>query len=202
MRTGSIELGIRDEHVNPSDHIAYLWETPEEFTEGIGFLESGLRGTDHCVIFGHDEANEKVYEILGSRGFDIDALQAAGRLTILSGQAAGHSMLNEIGSVFQGAIARGASLIRLLGNIGWGRPDWPVEHDILAFEANVTGAAKEFPCVVVCMYDVRALPSPVIIHGAFETHPLTICGNILRENPYYRRVDEFIASLPRDIPER
>ena len=130
----------------------------------------------------------------------MDARQAAGRLTILGGQHAGDLMLGEIGGVFQAAIERGAPLIRLLGNIGWGRPDWPREHDILTFEAKVTGAAKSFPCVIMCMHDVRSPPSPIVIHGAFETHPLTICGNILRENPYYRRLDEFLACLPDDIP--
>jgi len=186
MKTGTIELGIRDEKVNPCDHIALLWESPEEFAEGVGFLEMGLRGTDHCVIFGHEEANQKINEILTEHGFDIDALQAAGRLTVLGGRDAGDLMLAEIGGVFEAAVSRGAPLIRLLGNIGWGRPDWPGEPDILAFEAKVTGAAKSFPCVITCMYDVRTLPSRVVIHGAFETHPLTICGNVLRENPLYR----------------
>ncbi len=45
------------------------------------------------------------------------------------------------------------------------------------------------------MYDVRALPGRVIVHGAFETHPLTICGNMRRENPHYVQFDEFIKRL-------
>jgi len=28
-----------------------------------------------------------------------------------------------------------------------------------------------------------------------ETHPLTICGNVLRENPYYVGVDTFLARM-------
>jgi hypothetical protein len=100
-------------------------------------------------------------------------------------------MLSSIGACFQRAVDSGCTLIRLLGNIGWGHPDWPGQDDILAFEAKVTGAAKAFPCVVVCMYDVEALPGKVMVHGAFETHPLTFCGNLLRQNPYYVGVHEF-----------
>jgi hypothetical protein len=45
------------------------------------------------------------------------------------------------------------------------------------------------------MYDVASLSGGVMMHGAFETHPLTISRNVLRENPYYVKVDEFLASL-------
>lgn len=49
------------------------------------------------------------------------------------------------------------------------------------------------------MYDVRNLPGRVIVHGAFETHPLTICGNMLRENPYYVKFEAFLERLgPKD----
>ena len=104
-------------------------------------------------------------------------------------------MLSNIGATFTEAVAAGAKMIRLLGNIGWGREGWPNENDILEFEARVTGAAKAFPCVVVCMYDVRALPGRVMVHGAFETHPLTFCGNVMRQNTHYVDVDQFLTRL-------
>ena len=66
----------------------------------------------------------------------------------------------------------------------------------VAGDAKVTGAAKLFPSVIVCMYDVNRLPGNVIVHGAYETHPLTFCRNVIRENPYYVGFEEFIASLP------
>ncbi|MCA1621940.1 MAG: MEDS domain-containing protein [Acidobacteria bacterium] len=195
MKKREIALGIRDEKLSLGDHVAYFWKTEKEFAEGVHFLEVGLRGEDHCVVFGYEEANEKVCGVLSGRGFDVSDLEAAGRLTILSGESDGDVMLANIGACFAAALERGARLIRLLGNIGWGRPNWPAEIDILAFEAQVTGAAKAFPSVIVCMYDVKSLSGNIIVHGAYETHPLTFCRNVLRENPYYVEFDEFIASL-------
>jgi hypothetical protein len=191
-----IDLGINDERLSPGDHVAYFWQTEQEFSDGVKFLEVGLRGRDHCVIFGYEEANEKVCGVLDGRGFNVDRLQAAGRLTVLGGEADADLMLSNIGASFSTALERGAKLIRLLGNIGWGRENWPSEKDILAFEAKVTGAAKLFPSVIMCMYDVNRLPGNVIVHGAYETHPLTFCRNLMRENPYYVEFEEFIASLP------
>jgi hypothetical protein len=190
-----IDLGINGERLSPGDHVAYFWQTEQEFSDGVKFLEVGLRGQDHCVIFGHEEANEKVCGVLDGHGFNVDSLRAAGRLTVLGGEADADLMLSNIGASFSAALERGAKLIRLLGNIGWGRENWPSEKDILAFEAKVTGAAKLFPSVIVCMYDVNNLPGNVIVHGAYETHPLTFCRNLIRENPYYVGFEEFMASL-------
>lgn len=195
-----ITLGIpgTDTFVHECDHIAYFWETEDEFKNAIGFLESGLRTEDHCVVFGYDDANERVLAILRERGIEVERLVANGRLSVLTAESTGDETLRKIGATFQRAVDGGAPLIRLLGNIGWHRPKWPNEADILAFEAKVTAAAKAFPCVVICMYDVKALSGKVIMRGGIETHPLTIRGNLVRENPLYVTVEEFLKKLEAD----
>jgi hypothetical protein len=193
-----VPMGIRNEEVEVGAHVAYFWENDAEFNEGVQFLQTGINAGDFCVIFGHDEANARVCARLKEVGTDCAVLQRENRLAILSGHSDADAMLGTIGETFSKAVQGGAKLIRLLGNIGWGRDAWPSERDILEFEGKVTAAAQRFPCVIVCMYDVRALPGRVIVHGAFETHPLTICGNMLRENPYYVEFDEFLRRLDRD----
>lgn len=187
-----VQLGTRDETVAVGDHIAYVWESPAEFVEAVGFLQRGIRDGDHCVIFGHDDANEEVLRVLTQMGFDTPHLEESGRLTILGGKARGDMMLDEIGAAFQRATDAGAPLIRLLGNIGWSQPGWPEDNDILVFEAKVTGAARLFPSVVMCMYDAKSLSGSVMLHGCFETHPLVITGNVLRQNPYYVQIEEYL----------
>jgi MEDS: MEthanogen/methylotroph, DcmR Sensory domain len=122
MGKGEIELGIRGERVSSGDHIAYFWQNEGEFAEGVKFIETGLRGEDHCVLFGYEEANDRVCSVLSERGFDVGALEAAGRLTLLGGESDGDLMLSNIAASFAAPLKRGAKLIRLLGNIGWGRP--------------------------------------------------------------------------------
>jgi hypothetical protein len=198
---GDIELGLRGERVRLGDHIAYFWEKEQEFEEAVKFLILGIRQGEHAVVFGHDDANEKVLGILRRSGLDIAHLQASNRLSVIGGGPSGDKMLGGIGEKFQQAVKGGSSCIRLLGNIGWSKPGWPDELDILAFEAKVTGAAKQFPCVVMCMYDVRHLSGTVMVHGAYETHPLTFCGNVLRENPHYVEVGQYLQRL-EDLEDR
>ena len=192
---GTVELGLRGERVKLGDHIAYFWEKEREFDEAVKFLILGIRQGEHAVVFGHDEANQKVLGILRRNGLDTDHLQTANRLSVIGGGPSGERMLGGIGEKFQQAVAGGAACIRLLGNIGWSKPGWPDDLDILAFEAKVTGAAKQFPCVVMCMYDVAHLSGTVMVHGAYETHPLTFCGNVLRENPHYVEVGQYLVQL-------
>jgi hypothetical protein len=194
-RAGNIELGVRDERVKLGDHIAYFWETDRQFEEAVGFLLAGIRKGEHAVVFGHDDANMKVMQILRARGVDTDQLQASEQLSVVTGGPTGDKMLGSIGDTFKRAVDGGSECIRLLGNIGWSKSGWPDDLDILAFEAKVTGAAQQFPCVVMCMYDVASLSGSVMVHGAYETHPLTFHGNVLRENPFYVGVNEYLERL-------
>ena len=180
-----IELGIGAERVELGDHLAFLWETEQEFCDGVGFLRQGLETGDYGVIFGHNDANERVVSVLRHAGLDVEALLLNGRLTLMQGMEDAGAMLAGIGASLTGSVGKGAHVIRLLGNLGWGHAGWPIEADILAFEARVTEAARLFPCVIMCMYDVNRLSGPVLVHGAYEAHPRVIQRGVVRENPYH-----------------
>jgi formate hydrogenlyase transcriptional activator len=206
QQSSDIDFGIAAQRTQKSAHVAYFWETQKEFVEAVRFLETGLRGGDHCVIFGHEDANNAVCRVLKERGRDVAALRAANRISIIGGDISGQRMLETIGAVFQEALDRGAPLIRLLGNIGWGKKHWPEDQDLLALEAKVTDAAKQFPCVVVCMYDTPSLAGHVLHHGGFGTHPYLMNGpGPLRENPHYVPSELFLQrleTLAAEIAER
>lgn len=195
QRTRDVEIGIRDLRAREGSHIAYLWEKLAQFREAVQFLTRGIHCGDHLVVFGHEEANDRVLEVLASMGHDPDTLQAVGQLSVLGPGTSGDHTLERIGETFQAALDAGASMIRLLGNIGWGRSDWSDERDIMRFEAKVTAAAACFPCIVVCMYDINSLPGNIILKGAFCTHPLTIYNNLIRKNPMCIEVETFLAQL-------
>jgi hypothetical protein len=190
-----IELGIGEEVVALGQHLAFLWETQDEFANGVGFLIHGLEAGDHGVIFGHRDANEQVLAVIRTHGLDVETLLTDGQLTLMQGTEDAGAMLAGIGASFGDAVAKGARAIRLLGNLGWGRAGWPSEREILGFEAKVTDAARLFPCVVVCMYDVRQLSGRILVRGAYETHPRVIQRGVVRENPYHIATERFLSDL-------
>jgi len=194
-----ISLGITDDVIALGSHLIYFWQSDEEFAQGVRFLEPGLLGEDHCIVFGHDEATQRVYRLLQAKGFDTESLTQQRRITLLRREAPAGTTLSDIEDVFQAAIRAGAPAIRYLGNLGFGQAPLPGKgiEDVLELEARVTSLAKRFPAVVVCMYDVNTLPGRLILKGGFQTHPVAVCGDHLIDNAYYIPEDDFLREIHR-----
>jgi hypothetical protein len=192
-----IPLGITADFVDLGSHLIYFWESEDEFARGVRFLEPGLTGNDHCIVFGHDEATTNVFRQLETDGFDSALFLRDRRITVLRREASAPTTLSDIEDIFKAAIRTGAPAIRYLGNLGFGKAPLPGSgiDDVLELEARVTALARRFPAVVVCMYDVNTLPGRLILKGGFQAHPLAVCGDHLLHNSYYIPEAEFLRQL-------
>jgi hypothetical protein len=192
-----IPLGITNDVIALGSHLIYFWQSDDEFAQGVRFLESGLVEEDHCLVFGHDEATQRVFRLLQAGGFDTESLTQQRRITLLRREAPAGTTLSDIEDVFQAAVRAGAPAIRYLGNLGFGQAPLPGKgiEDVLELEARVTSLAKRFPAVVVCMYDVNTLPGRLILKGGFQTHPVAVCGDHLIDNAYYIPEEDFLHEI-------
>src|SRR5262245_603036 len=121
-----IPLGITGDDVVLGSHLIHFWNTEEEFERGTRFLEVGIPDeSQYCVLFGHDEANDRVLEILHRKGHDVDRLLRDGRLVILRRESSASATLADIEAAFSAAISKGAKVIRYLGNLGMGKAPLP-----------------------------------------------------------------------------
>jgi len=187
----TIDLGIRGARVPLHSHICYPFATEQEFAEAVGFLEAGLRAGDYCVVFGDDQYNQAVFSVLLEYGFDPDTLKAQGRLTWLSGDSCFDAISKKLTATYRRAVAGGASVIRCLGVEGWRQKDWPQDHELLAVEAESNNVVQEFPCVVMCLQDLRSMPGLVLRHGVLSTHPLIVEEEGVRTNSLYKPDGKF-----------
>jgi len=192
----AIPFGVTDDEIPLGSHVVYFWETTDEFERGVRFLQLGLQRNDFCVLFGHDEANTRILQLLRSVGYEPARLLESGRLTILARHLPAAGTLAEIEMSFQAAQRQGARAIRYLGNLGRGQKELPGsgENDVLELEARVTSLARRFPCVVLCMYEASALSRRLKQKGGMETHPW-VCDTNLHHNAAYVPETEFLASL-------
>jgi hypothetical protein len=184
-RREQVKLGIADETVFAGDHIAYFYGTDSEFQNAFGFLELGLRGLDHCVVFGIPEDTDRSLEVLRSRGWSPDELIEQGRLSVVRPALTCDDTVDAVSAHFTHLLDTGTRFIRFLGNAAVGREGWPAEEEFYKLEATVSAATQTLPCVAICMFDVRSQPARTILHAAFEGHPVTLHRNCIRENPYY-----------------
>lgn len=191
-----IPIGITEEAVPLGSHLIYFWESDADFERGVRFLHPGLGKGEHCVVFGHEEALEKVVSALRKAGFDPGKLVESRDLTILRRHASARVTLSDIGAVLHAAVRAGATAVRFLGNLGMGRDPLPAgEDDVVRLEAGADALISGFPCVIVCMYNVRTLPGRLILRGGLETHPLAVCSEGVRKNPYYNPEQESFSNL-------
>jgi hypothetical protein len=181
-----IPLGISKDRVSLGSHLIYFWDDDEEFRRGVKFLNPGLGQGDHCIVFGHDEAIERVLAGLAGDGFDTDKLIKDLQLTILPRRKSAQETLSDIRDVVQAALRAGAKAVRFLGNLGMGRDPLPAgEDDVLDLECRATALIAPLPCVIVCMYEVRTLSGNLIFNGGLRSHHLAVSGSGLCQNPYY-----------------
>ena len=193
---GKIALGITDDEVPLGSHLIHFWHTDDEFERGVRFLELGIADeSQYCVLFGHDEANQRVLEILHARGYDLARIQDD-RLVVLRREASASETLAKIDAAFSYALAKGATAIRYLGNLGMGQAPLPGRgvDEVVELESGATVLADRYPSVIVCMYDINTVSGRLVLDGGFGTHPLTVCRGALRHNPYYATDNESIAA--------
>jgi MEDS: MEthanogen/methylotroph, DcmR Sensory domain len=186
--TGEIGLGITNDQVPLGSHLIHFWQNQEEFECGVRFLEPGIAAeSQYCVLFGHDEANQRVLEILRNRCGDLDRVLREGRLVILRREVSASETLANIEAAFATAVSKGATAIRYLGNLGMGQAPLPGKgaDEVVELENGATLLGRRYPCVIVCMYDVNTVSGRLVLNAGFGTHPLVVCRHVLRQNPYF-----------------
>jgi hypothetical protein len=194
---GKIALGITDDEVPLGSHLIHFWHADDEFERGVRFLELGIADeSQYCVLFGHDEANQRVLEILRARGYDLARILPDDRLIVLRREASAAETLAKIDAAFSDAVAKGATAIRYLGNLGMGQAPLPGRgvDEVVELESGATVLADRYPSVIVCMYDINTVSGRLVLDGGFGTHPLTVCRGALRHNPYCATDDKSRAA--------
>ena len=194
-----VPLGFADLQVDVPSHICLFYSNDDELRERLGFLARTLDDpTQVAVLFGKKDRLEEVLGYIGADfKRDVSADLKAGRIVLVNGARDPDALLGGIAAALDAIVARGAGLIRFLGFIGWGDMDWPATEDLMTFEAKVSEAVKSYPAVVVCTYNTEKLPGSVLIFAGIETHPLTILGTTLCENPHYVPFAEYAERRTR-----
>jgi hypothetical protein len=183
-----IPLGITNDQVALGSHLIHFWQNEEEFERGVRFLDLGVANeSQYCVLFGHDEANHRVLELLRKTCGDLDRVLQEGRLVILRRESSASVMLANIEAAFAAAVRKGATVIRYLGNLGMGQAALPGRgaDEVVELENGATALGRRYPSVIVCMYDINTVSGSLVLNAGFGTHPLAVCGHALRQNPYF-----------------
>ncbi len=192
-------LHFGDLAVDVPSHICLFYSNDGELRERLAFLAHTFDDPNEvAVLFGKQERLDQILGyIAADHGRDTEADVASGRIVLVNGARDPDILLGSIATALDAAVARNVKLIRFLGFIGWGDMDWPETEDLMVFESKVSEAVKSYPAVVVCTYNTEKLPGSVLIFAGIETHPYTILGTTLCENPHFVPFADYIQRRGR-----
>jgi hypothetical protein len=189
-------------------HVCAFFSTPEEeyrvllpfIKAGFDLGEKAFHVVDADLRADHRQRLERV-------GIDVTRAEESGQFELRNwqdaylreGQFDQKRMLALIEESLDTPKRRGFALTRLVAHMEWALLGLPGSHDLIEYETKVnyiTGPRRD---PVICTYDLAKFRGDIVI-DVMRTHPMTIVGGILHENPFFVPPDEFLRELRERTP--
>ncbi len=197
--SGKVFFGLTNVFVDKGAHIAHFFRGDQERLNILApFLRAGLESGDQCILVAEAAASPIILDSLKKLGVEIESVLASGQLLVSDGSPS----VDEMSAMFEDVITRsksaGREVIRIGGDMTWALGKLPTTEKLLEWEAfydKFVGPRANF--VALCQYDHSRFGGSAIM-CALQTHPLSIIGNIVQENPFYRDPSEVLQELSRN----
>lgn len=166
------------------------------YKEGLDQGEKGLHIVDPAMQGDHRSR-------LDAAGIDTAHCEACGQLEVLrwdqtylddTGSFSRQRMLATVDYLTGAGMAAGQHRVRIMGDMGWVFADIPGKAEILEYEAEVNEVLSRNRQPAVCVYDIAKL-SGTMMMDLLRTHPLTLIGGVVQENPFYTPPQEMLKEL-------
>lgn len=185
-------------------HVCAFFNSREEEYAVLGpFYKEGLdQGEKAFHIIDPGMADHHRTQ-LGAAGIDVAHCESCGQLSVEhwqqvyldeTGSFDKDKMLAAVDQLTSGSGEDRARHVRIMGDMGWVFEDVPGVGDILEYEAEVNDVLSRNRQPAVCVYDVAKL-SGAMMMDLLRTHPLTLIGGLVQENPFYTPPQQMLAEL-------
>ncbi|HMJ56982.1 MAG TPA: MEDS domain-containing protein [Polyangiaceae bacterium] len=186
-----------------SRHVcAFFHSKEEEYRVLMPFIKDGFDKGDRAFHVVDPTLRPAHLQRLEREGIDVMKAQASGQLEVRRWQEAyikddhfdQYRMIGTIKEALDPAKKQPGKCTRLVANMEWALEDLPGVHDIVEYETRLNHVLPEYHDPVICTYDLSRFDASVVI-DIMRTHPMTIIGGILQENPFYVPPDEMLCEL-------
>jgi hypothetical protein len=140
---------------------------------------------------------------LASSGIDAAACEACGQLQVVpwadayfdeAGKFDKSRMLATLEALTGSGREAGYSRLRIMGNMNWVFDDVSGSEDLIEYEAEVNEVLSRNRQPAVCVYDIAKLSGSMMM-DLLRTHPLTLVGGVVQENPFFTPPAEMLREL-------
>jgi hypothetical protein len=197
-----LHLGIGDYSCNWGTHICCLYETEAERDQLLlGYLNRGDRDGNlqfYCPSEQtHEEFEQKYAHFCPQcashyRNPDHFSLITPQSFYYPSGTFSPWEMEKTITAYVSGIQARGRRYVRAIAEMAWALQAIPGVDLLMAYESRLNYLIPGSPVISLCAYNIHKF-SGALIMQVLRTHPYTLTGGIITQNPYYLHPDVWLA---------
>lgn len=206
-----VNMGFGDYQCNWGLHLAGLYETPEERDQIIfGFLSQGLKEGDfqlYCPAERTEQAfRHKFVHCCPEFGPDLDnphkiALYNIQEACYPNGTFSPWDMDKNLNAFYQKMQEQGPRNIRATTEMVWALEAIPGKEYLMAYESRLNYFIPGKPWISICLYNVTKFSGAVIM-DVLRTHPYTLNGGFITQNPYYMNPDDYLRKhAPEFVPK-
>ena len=194
LTNGRVDLGFAGLTAAVGDHIGHYYQSESEAQAlVVGFLAAGLQtGEDKCVYLCDEETQERIVGALTEQGFDVAGALANGQLTMDTGRPSPEDLKQRLHDVLA-EVPQRYRLVRWVGDMTWSFGQMVDSETLMEWETmcNVVHSPQ---AVFLCQYDLHRFIGSVII-DALKSHPLSIVGKAVLQNPYFLDPQDFLSEI-------
>jgi hypothetical protein len=198
-----LEFGIGSYTCNWGAHLCGLYETGTERDEIIdGFLHQG-DVDDDALLFCPCEQSRDDFKQRYAKRFPDRAGQlsiahkfkfyGAAELYYPRGVFSPWAMDEGLNRCFGEAQKDGPRNVRATAEMVWALRVIPGIEHLMAYESRLNYFIPGKPWISICLYNVNKFSGSTVMN-VLKTHPYTISGGVITENPYYQDPDSWLAS--------
>jgi hypothetical protein len=196
-----LELGFGGYTCNWGLHICGLYETEAERDDIImGFLHEGDVRKDLQLYCPAERTAEDFAEQYSQKYPDCKdhvhdpsmfSISSAQELYYPDGTFSPVSMDKGLNEFFVNSQNAGKRNIRATAEMVWALHAIPGIEHLMAYESRLNYFIPGKPWISICLYNITKFSGSMIVN-VLRTHPYTISGGVITQNPYFMNPDEWL----------
>jgi hypothetical protein len=184
-------------------HVCALFHNREqEYRALLPFIKEGFDQGDRALHMLDSGLCDDHRRRLEGSGIDVAANENSGQLQLRvweqsylrDGRFDQQRMLELLAALMSRPAGAPTAAGRLVAHMEWALLDRPGSGDLVEYESRVNTLMTGQPHVLVCVYDLTRFSGDIVV-DIMRTHPVTIIGGVVRENPFFVPPEEFLPEL-------
>lgn len=203
----AMDIGFGNYSCNWGTHICGLYQNEEERDEIImGFLAKGAQEKDlqlYCPAERTlDDFQEKFTHNCPQCASTIEdenifSFSTPKELYYPEGEFSALKMDENLNAFFENSQKKGKRNIRATAEMVWALDKIPGVEELMIYESRLNYFVEGKPWISICLYNVNKFSGNQILK-VLQTHPFSISGGVIMQNPFYIKPDEW---LKQNAPE-